>query len=279
MADSALVARIMTALHAKWTNIPASDTNGGLSILADLIACGWGSNVKSLNGAGYTVLDNDHFTFVITINGAGNYDDTLPASANNQGRILGFIKVDSGAGYVRLLPNGADTFENGATALYVSKQYQSVGFICFGAVWYRLWGALQPVPGEPSMGTPHIIGDANRAASTLVSTAVNTSGVWSAAVSAPAGAPMGAKAMWCLCECTIASAGAALCVEAATGYTLSDVSVGNNRAKYWGVETSIANHRASGIIKIHLDSNKQFKWCTFYTSSTVAIYYPIDYEM
>ncbi len=136
-----------------------------------------------------------------------------------------------------------------------------------------------PVTGEPSLGTAHVISDAGRSASALVSTATNTGGTWSAAVTAPASAPAGAKAMWCTCECTIAGQGAALCVEAATGYTLSDISSGNNRAMYWNVETNVSGGRASGVIKIHLDASKQFKWCTYYTSSTVAIYNPIEYEI
>jgi hypothetical protein len=33
------------------------------------------------------------------------------------------------------------------------------------------------------------------------------------------------------------------------------------------------------VVKIHLDSNGQFKWCTVVSSSTVKIGSAIDYDM
>jgi hypothetical protein len=93
------------------------------------------------------------------------------------------------------------------------------------------------------------------------------------------GVPVGAKAAWCMALIQKAGAQPLLCVEAATGYTLSDVSSGTEYSKYHCVFPSGLGGVAIEIIKIHLDSNGQFKWCTSVTNSTVSIGSAIDYEM
>jgi len=134
-----------------------------------------------------------------------------------------------------------------------------------------------PVSGEPSLGTPHATSDANRTTTVLVNTAVNTANVWSASVSIPT-APVGAKAAWCFCYVQLGAAQPILAVEAATGYTLSSLAA-SGYFKYWHVETWLAGQGNGTMLKIHLDSNKQFKWCTNITNSTVFIMSPIDYDM
>jgi hypothetical protein len=138
--------------------------------------------------------------------------------------------------------------------------------------------AYAPVPGEPSLGTPHPTSDANRPGALIVDTSTNTAGTWSAAVTMT-GVPAGAKAAWCFCSITKAAGQPSLCVEAATGYTLSDITTTANIYKYWSITPQAAGATAFGMIKVHLDANRQFKWCTNVSSSTVQIGSAIDYEM
>jgi hypothetical protein len=135
-----------------------------------------------------------------------------------------------------------------------------------------------PVPAEPSLGTPHQVGYANRTTTFPVSTATNTAGTWSAAVTMT-GVPTGAKAAWCECRVNKAADVPALAVEAASGVTLDDITASENLSKYWHVRAPIAGAWGWGVIKIPLDSNLQFKWCTTISSSTVGIGSAIDYEM
>jgi hypothetical protein len=135
-----------------------------------------------------------------------------------------------------------------------------------------------PVPAEPSLGTPHPTSDANRSATPVVNTSTNTAGTWSAAVTMT-GVPTGAKAAWCACYIQLAGQTPYLCVEAASGYTLSDITSGTNYTKYWSMKTPASGVGALVTLKIHLDANKQFKWCTSNTNSTVLIGSAIDYEM
>jgi len=135
-----------------------------------------------------------------------------------------------------------------------------------------------PVAGESSLGTPHPTSDADRTATLVVNTSTNTAGVWSAAVTMT-GVPTGAKAAWCYCEIIKAADRPRLCVEAATGYTLSDITSGTNYSKYMCIGRAPVGEYMGCVMKIHLDSNKQFKWCTSVTNSTVQISSAIDYEM
>ena len=136
----------------------------------------------------------------------------------------------------------------------------------------------QPVEGEPSLGTPHATGYANRSDGLVVSTSTNTAGTWSAAVTMP-NVPSGARAAWCMANCYKASVTPILTVEAASGCTLDNTTTGTNFRKYVFLTSSVAGSGQWGLIKIHLDSAGQFKWCTTVSSSTVQICYPIDYEL
>jgi hypothetical protein len=93
------------------------------------------------------------------------------------------------------------------------------------------------------------------------------------------GVPTGAKAAWCMAVISKAAATPVLCVEAATGYTLSDITSGTNYLKYYGINAVVAGSSTLAYIKVHLDSSLQFKWCTNSTNSTVVIGSAIDYEM
>ena len=150
------------------------------------------------------------------------------------------------------------------------------GTTAYNSLTYSYRGL--PVAGESSLGTPHPTSDTNRSSALVVSTSTNTAGVWSAAVTMT-GVPTGAKAAWCLAYIIKTSTAPFLAVEAATGYTLSDITSGNNRYKYWGITSFGSAQFQYQMLKIHLDSSLQFKWCTDSSNSTVGIGSAIDYEM
>ena len=135
----------------------------------------------------------------------------------------------------------------------------------------------EPVAGEPSLGTPHPTSDANRSATLVVDTSTNTAGVWSAAVTMP-NVPAGAKAAWCVVELVSGAGHQWVAVEAATGYTLLDITSGTNRFKYAFIWSDTSGY-GWGFVRIHLDSDGKFSWCTSRTSDTVRIGSAIDYEM
>ena len=93
--------------------------------------------------------------------------------------------------------------------------------------------------------------------------------------------PAGAKVAYCWADIVLAGAAAGLTLntEAATGYTLSDTTVGVNFVKYEGIITILLSQGARGIIKVHLDASGQFRWCSSSTNAAVHIYSPIDYDM
>jgi hypothetical protein len=123
------------------------------------------------------------------------------------------------------------------------------------------------------------IKDADRSATLIVNTSTNTAGVWSASVTMPLpDYAKGAMAVWCMCVIYVAAGTPTLCVEAASGYALSDITAGNNRFKYHGYRSPVNNFDQNVILKIHLDANGQFKWCTTTNNCTVLIGSPIDYE-
>jgi hypothetical protein len=135
-----------------------------------------------------------------------------------------------------------------------------------------------PTTGEPSLGTPHITNDANRSASLVVNTTTNTAGAWSTGY-IMTGVPTGAKSATCIAEIFLATQFPFLCCEAASGYSLLDITSGANRFRYHGVQSWISAGSGPTVIKIHLDSSKQFKWCSSITNCTVRIGSAIDYEM
>lgn len=243
------------------------------------------TNLKTLPVAAetsYSVTTQEGVqVFSITTGAASDYTINLPALAGCLGTRFSFSKIDSGAKEVILDASGAETFlYQGAssTTIRLSIQYKQVTIEAFASGWEIVAGELAPVSGEPSLGTPHPTSDANRTSTLVVNTSTNTAGVWSAAVTMT-GVPAGAKAAWCRATIIKASVSPALAVEAATGYTLSDITSGTNIFKYWGFPDAVAGSIAGGIILIHLDANGQFKWCTSISSSTVKIGSAIDYEL
>jgi hypothetical protein len=142
----------------------------------------------------------------------------------------------------------------------------------------RTASLYSPVPSEPSIGTPHPTSYINRSNALMLNDSANTADVWSSAQTM-AGVPVGAKAAWCMCRCYKAAATPRCSFEAASGITLSAVT-GTGFMRY--VNTGLAENNGVGVwryLRIHLDSNRQYKYCTDTSSSTVEICNPIDYEM
>jgi hypothetical protein len=141
------------------------------------------------------------------------------------------------------------------------------------------WKAIDfyaPVAGEPSLGTPHPTSDANRSATRVVNTSANTANVWSAAVTMT-GVPVGAKSAYCVCEVSIGGNTVILAVEAATGYTLSSLA-GAGYTKYHCLYAPVIGGIGLAVLRIHLDANGQFKWCSNQTNANVGIGSAIDYD-
>lgn len=110
--------------------------------------------VKAVSGENYTITDTDGFTIIAVTTGASDRTVTLPTLADNQGRILTFVKVDDGAGELVIDGEGAETIE-GFASLYIGRRYGFLTVYADSASWLRIGGAIQPVSGEPSGGTWH----------------------------------------------------------------------------------------------------------------------------
>lgn len=102
----------------------------------------WDS-VNTVTSANYIVLDTDGYDVIAYTTGNSNRTCTLPASANNAGRMITILKFDSGSGKVTIGVNGADTIGIAATATtYVinpqgngNGQGVSMTFVLRGTNW------------------------------------------------------------------------------------------------------------------------------------------------
>lgn len=93
------------------------------------------SSINSVSAA-YTVLDNDGYKTIRCTTGASDVAITLPAAANNTGREITFVKVDSGAGYLNVTRAGSDTIGPGAeTAISLAYIGNSITLISNGTTW------------------------------------------------------------------------------------------------------------------------------------------------
>ena len=80
-----------------------------------------------------TTLDTSHHFAAVTTGGS-TITITLPASANNKGRIYRIAKVDSGAGKVTVDGDDSETI-NGLTTIDLDDQWDSLSIISDGANW------------------------------------------------------------------------------------------------------------------------------------------------
>lgn len=89
--------------------------------------------------ADYTVLDTDGYETINMTTGAADKTITLPTAADNDGRTIKIVKVDSGAGDLILDGEGAETI-NGATTFTLKQQYDSLTVRCNATAWFVLGG-------------------------------------------------------------------------------------------------------------------------------------------
>lgn len=240
-----------------------------------------GGNTLTLSSTGYREKVGDNYDLIAISTGATTQTVTLAVGKQVLGRQRTYAKTDSGAGEVKLSCTGTDViyYAGGtATAMYVGLQYQSATLLAISGGYLLIGGVTQPVSGEPSFGTLHEIAYANRNSTPLVNTSTNTAGVWSAAVTI-ANAPPGARIAWCMATITKAALSPALAVEAASGVTLSDVTVGSNIFLYQFCSPDSAGGQSWRLMPIPIDASKQFKWVTTSTNSSVTILAPVFYTI
>jgi len=116
------------------TNSAATPTVAGIvTSYADLVQ----SRAKVVSSADYTVLDTDGFDQVLVTTGASDRTMTLPTASANTGRVIEFVKMDSGAGDVIIDGESTETI-NGSTTTTFSGQYSYCKVICDGTEWIIL---------------------------------------------------------------------------------------------------------------------------------------------
>lgn len=134
----------------------------------------------ALSGGNYTILDDDCYSYILVTTAATDRTVTLPTAADNQGRIIRIMKVDSGAGDVDVTPEGTDKINAYNENWKINDQFQYVvllgtatGWLVLDAlgtylewtttstlyggttsgIWYKLTGAeLTVTPGRWRVG-------------------------------------------------------------------------------------------------------------------------------
>ena len=233
----------------------------------DVIHGSWACD-KSAN---FVVGDLDHYSaYFVTTTTAATILGTLPSCANNKYRTITYCKTDATTGVVQMSGSAISIMGASVTSLYLINKGDELTVQSDGSEWVVKSGPVQPVPSEPSLGTPHPVADGNKTNVLVVSSAVNTADVWSAAVTltkAPAGAKMG----YCNFYFTLAGTMTRLGVARASGETLYNIS-GNPP---W-LNMILGRNQSNGSVCegmgwIPIDSNKQFKWCCADSNVTVRI--------
>ena len=92
-----------------------------------------GLGILSLAGA-YTMIDGAGPNFINMTTASNTYAVTLPAAANNIGRIITLSKIDSGSGSLTVNPFIGDSIE-GLTTVSVPVQYQALTVRSNGTTW------------------------------------------------------------------------------------------------------------------------------------------------
>lgn len=92
------------------------------------------SGINAVTGADYTITDGDGYRTIDMTTGASNRTITLPTLADNVGREIIIRKADSGAGYILIDGEGAETI-NGQTIFYMTAQYEAVALVATTTGW------------------------------------------------------------------------------------------------------------------------------------------------
>ena len=150
------------------TNAAATPTTAGLvTTFVPVVASG----VKAVSSANYTILDTDGYHTVLVTTAALQRTITLPAIANNAGRVITIKKVDSDVGTVLIDTPGAETID-GAAQNILNSQYAFVTLVGDGSNWY-VQCASDYIESLQSSFV-----NANDAAFTRITTATIPQGLW-----------------------------------------------------------------------------------------------------
>lgn len=232
-----------------------------------ITGCNYGIFIGSVNVSLVRITDNDVYSNNTGIEIQGDYcsvDNNTLSGNTTAGISIAATAASTSVKSNYCYNNAADTgiantggnFIDAGTATQVSSNSWQFGL-----------GPVQPIV------------NADRSTSLVVNTSTNTAGTWSAAVTMPLPSyATGATAAWCLVQIFKAAAQSGLAIEAASGYTLSDITSGDNKFKYLFIAASVTGGDGFAFARIPIDTSAQFKWCTNVSSSTVKIGYPVAYE-
>jgi len=87
------------------------------------------------NSTGYTVTDNDGYSYIMVSSSCSAKTITLPTAADNSNREVTIKKVDSNSGYVTIDGEGAETID-GSTTKRLATQYSFMQLISDGTEWH-----------------------------------------------------------------------------------------------------------------------------------------------
>jgi len=115
------------------------------------LQCDKSANVKVLDEAGYTVLDDDGILWILVETGSSDRTITLPTAADNYKRVLHIIKTDpTGAGAIIVDGEGSETVDDELNIMV----RQAITLLCTGTAWVSLHtdsipvGAIIPYAGN-----------------------------------------------------------------------------------------------------------------------------------
>ncbi len=233
--------------------------------------------IKNVSAA-YTVRDGDKVGTLCTTTGASDVTHILPTLADNIGREVDFVKLDSGAGEVVIDGEGSEPIlwpgGSGLTCR-VGLQNQHCKVKAFSDGWRIVAGVVQPVAGEPDIGGGWHF-RVTRSATLIVEETATSAGVWSGTVTI-AGIPTGASEVECMVTGSM-TGGTVLSVERASGVTLVPTNSSNNWRRYKGVRVAASGGYNGGMVAIPLDGAGQFKWATA-DSAGIQICAPVAYRL
>lgn len=84
--------------------------------------------IKTVSETNYTITDIDNISLILVSTAGSHRTITLPAIANNIGRIITAIKIDSGTGEVIIDGEGSEEIEGFAT-LRLINQYDWISIV------------------------------------------------------------------------------------------------------------------------------------------------------
>jgi hypothetical protein len=154
----------------------------------------------------YTIVSQHPNTTVLVTTGAGAFVVNLPIAGDVIGNTIKIVKIDSGAGAIQIVPNGADVIANaGNVSIYIGKQYRHVTLQSQAAGgWIVIAGSFEPSHGVDTNGSQitlsklNLLPNTNVAARAFLNAGVTpAAGAWSAAYNLTGnyGVPAGAKAV------------------------------------------------------------------------------------